>query len=217
MPLNGNFPSLYPILDSGFLAGADDRPGLLRRIVRELAEAGVRLLQYRNKSGNEAEILSDAHAIRAAAASGMLLILNDWPKLLAATRFDGVHIGQTDVSPAEARAILGPEKILGLSTHNEPQLQSANAEPVDYIAIGPVCATSTKENPDPVVGLEGVRLARKLTPKPLVAIGGITLENAAQIRAAGADSVAVISAIFSPKGNFAEIAADFLRAIHSYD
>lgn len=216
MPLNGDFPSLYPILDSGYLAGADDRPGLLRRIVRELAEAGVRILQYRNKSGNEAEILSDARAMRATAAPPMLFILNDSPVLAVEAGFDGVHIGQTDMPPKDARAILGPDKILGLSTHNEAQLRAADAESVDYLAIGPVFSTSTKANPDPVVGLEGVRLARKLTRKPLVAIGGITLHNAAQLRAAGADSVAVISAIFSPGGSFASLTADFMRVLQSY-
>ncbi len=217
MPLSGRFPSLYPILDSSFLAGADDRPGLLRRIVRELAGAGVRILQYRNKSGNEAEILSDARAIRAAAAPPMLLILNDHPALVAAAGFDGLHIGQTDMPPKEARAILGPDKILGLSTHNETQLRAANSEPLDYLAIGPIFATSTKANPDPVVGIAGVRLARALTHKPLVAIGGISLENAPRIRAAGADSVALISAIFSPGKNFAKTTADFLRALQSYN
>lgn len=217
MPLSGPFPSLYPILDSSFLAIAEDRAGFLCGIVRTLAEAGVRILQYRNKTGNHAEILADAKVMRAAAGPDLLLVLNDWPELLATTGFDGVHIGQTDMPAKEARAILGPDKLLGLSTHNEAQLQAADTQPVDYIAIGPVCGTATKENPDPVVGLEGVRLARKLTRKPLVAIGGITLGNAAQVRAAGADSVAVISAIFSSKRNFAETAADFLRAIHGYN
>ena len=217
MPLSGSFPSLYPILDSGFLAGADDRAGLLRGVVRDLAGAGIGILQYRNKMGNEGEILSDARILRAAAGSEMLLILNDWPALAVEAGFDGVHVGQTDMSPAKARAIVGREKIVGVSTHNEAQLRAAEAEPVDYIAIGPVFATATKENPDPVVGLDGVWLARTLTRKPLVAIGGITLENAAQIRDAGADSLAVISAIFSPGGNFALIAADFLRAIHDHN
>lgn len=217
MPLNGHFPSVYPILDSAFLAAADNRPAFLRRVICELADAGIRILQYRNKSGNEAEILSDARTIRAAAGPSMILILNDHPALVVAAGFDGLHIGQTDMPPKQARAVLGPSKLLGLSTHNEAQLRSADAEPVDYIAIGPVFATSTKANPDPAVGLQGIRKARALTQKPLVAIGGITLENAPQIRAAGADSVAVISAFFSPDKNISKSTSDFLRALQSYN
>jgi thiamine-phosphate pyrophosphorylase len=106
---------------------------------------------------------------------------------------------------------VGSGKIVGVSTHNEAQLRAADLQPVDYIAFGPVFATATKVNPDPVVGLEGVCMARGLTPKPLVAIGGITLGNAALGRQAGADSVAVISAIFSTGGDPAKSAADFLR------
>ena len=140
----------------------------------------------------------------------MLLILNDWPELAVEAGFDGVHVGQTDVSPAEARAIVGPGKIVGVSTHNEAQLRAADRQPVDYIAVGPVYATATKENPDPVVGLEGVRLARGLTRKPLVGIGGISAENAAAVRQAGADSLAVISGIFAPGGDAAKLALGYL-------
>jgi thiamine-phosphate pyrophosphorylase len=224
--------ALYPILDAGFLAGVEERAGFLRRIVLGLAEAGVGILQYRNKMGDRAEILADARVMREAfspmsqnrdlsASSGqamghpvgsrMLLILNDWPELAVEAGFDGVHVGQTDMSPAEARAIVGPEKIVGVSTHNEAQLRAADQEPVDYIAVGPVYATATKENPDPVVGLEGVRLARSLTRKPLVGIGGITAENAGAVLEAGADSVAVISGIFAPGGDPAKLATNFPR------
>ncbi|HEX5234757.1 MAG TPA: thiamine phosphate synthase [Silvibacterium sp.] len=192
-------PALYPVLDAGFLASVPDREVFLRRLMRDLAEAGVGILQYRNKSGDRAEILADGRVIRDAVAGlRMLLILNDWPELAIAVGFDGVHVGQTDVSAAEARGVVGPGKIVGVSTHNEAQLRAADLQPLDYIAIGPVFATATKENPDPVVGLEGVRLARSITRKPVVAIGGITLENAAQVREAGADSVAVITAVFAP-------------------
>jgi thiamine-phosphate pyrophosphorylase len=120
-------------------------------------------------------------------------------------------VGQSDLSPAEARGIVGPAKIVGISTHNEAQLRAADSQPVDYIAIGPVFATTTKDNPDPVVGLDGVRWARRITKKTLVAIGGISLENAAQVRQAGADSVAVISAIFSPGGCPEVQCKEFLR------
>lgn len=212
MGWNGIFPALYPILDASFLAEAEDRGLFLRRLMRELAKAGVGILQYRNKLGSEAEILTDARAMRDAAAGRMLLILNDRPELLIDAGFDGVHVGQTDMSPAEARAIVGPKKIIGISTHNETQLRAADLEPVDYIAIGPVFATATKVNPDPVVGLEGVRSARGVTRKPLVGIGGITTENAATVRQAGADSLAVISAIFSLGSDVANSARAFLRA-----
>ena len=205
------FPSLYPILDASFLPPMGERSPFLRMLVRNLAEAGVGILQYRNKSGNEAEIHADARVIREAAGASMRLVLNDWPELAIAAGFDGVHVGQTDVSPAKARGIVGAAKIVGLSTHNEAQLRAADSQPVDYIAIGPVFATATKANPDPVVGIEGVRTARRITSKTLVAIGGITLENAADVRQAGADSVAVISAIFLPDGSPVQACRDFLR------
>lgn len=207
-------PTLYPILDSSYLAGASDRAGLLRQLVHDLTAAGVRILQYRNKSADESQILADARALReAAAGTGLLLILNDYPELAVQAGFDGVHIGQTDMPPNRARAIIGLEKILGVSTHNEAQLRVADSQPVDYVAIGPVYPTATKENPDPVIGLEGVRIARRLTRKPLVAIGGITAANAPAALRAGADSVAVISAIFQPgAADAAARAREFLRS-----
>lgn len=206
------FPALYPILDAGFLPAAERRAELLRRLVPELGEAGVEILQYRNKTGCEAEILADAQVILEAAGGKMRLILNDWPALAVKAGFDGVHVGQTDMSPAAAREIVGPDRIVGVSTHNDAQLRGADLEPVNYIAFGPVFATTTKANPDPAVGVDGIRLARGLTRKPLVAIGGITAENAGQVWQAGADSVAVISAIFSPNGDPGGRAREFLRA-----
>lgn len=184
----------------------------LHALVHELGEAGIGILQYRNKQGSEHEVLTDAHVMRVAAENSEIkLILNDWPHLAVEAGFDGVHVGQEDISPSEARAIVGAARIVGVSTHNEAQVQAAEKEPVDYIAIGPVFATATKLNPDPVVGLEGVRLARNLTRKPLVAIGGITLATASDVKAAGADSIALISAIFSSAGTPAKFAGDFLR------
>jgi thiamine-phosphate pyrophosphorylase len=205
------FPNLYPILDAGILPPPGEaRRSALQTLVRQLADAGVTILQYRNKQGGEVQILEDARIMRAAAGSALRLILNDWPALAAQADFDGVHVGQQDIPPEEARSIVGSDRIVGISTHNEAQLRAADREPVDYIAIGPVFSTASKENPDPVVGLEGVRRARTLTQKPLVAIGGITLAAAAEVRNAGADSVAVISAIFAPGGNPAKLAKDFL-------
>ena len=213
MRLRAEFPALYPILDASCLAAAEDRPAFLRRLVESLAAVGIGILQYRNKTGDEAEILADARVMRAVAREQMVLILNDWPELALSAGFDGVHVGQTDLSPDEARGIMGPAKFIGVSTHNEAQLRAADSQPVDYIAIGPVFATTTKQNPDPVVGFEGVRMARSLTQKTLVAIGGITLENAAIVRRAGADSVAVISAIFCSGEDPAKSAGDFVRAM----
>jgi thiamine-phosphate pyrophosphorylase len=191
---------LYPILDSSFLpTRGPAREARLRSLMEELLGAGVTLLQYRNKTGDEAEILEDALVLRLAAPVGQcVLILNDFPELAVRAGFDGAHVGQGDAAPEAARKIVGAGRIVGVSTHNPEQLAAAELTTADYLAIGPVFATSSKLNPDPVVGLEGVRRARALTTKPLVAIGGITLENCAAVIAAGADSVAVISAIFAP-------------------
>jgi thiamine-phosphate pyrophosphorylase len=207
-------PPLYPILDASILPGEpSDREAMLWSLIGELIAAGVTLLQYRNK-GSDAQILADCAVLHGAISGSaraerrLTLILNDRADLVAATHFDGVHIGQEDVSPLEARAIIGVGRILGVSTHNEGQVMDADETSADYIAIGPVFATTTKENPDPVVGFEGVRRARALTAKPLVAIGGITLANCRSVRDAGADSVAVISSLF---GGVAANPSDHLR------
>ena len=208
------FPVLYPILDAG-LALAGCNPGCearwarLRSLVRELAQAGVEILQYRNKLDDNVLVAQDALAMREAAPS-LRLILNDRPALVGPAGWDGVHVGQTDLSPAEARARLGPRALIGLSTNTDEQVLAADREPVDYIAIGPVYSTLTKADTSPVVGMEGVMRARSLTRKPLVAIGGITVENAPAIYDAGADSVAVISAIFAPGGSPSHSVKDFL-------
>lgn len=212
------FPVLYPILDAGlvFRAAAFDpaadhqaRWNLLRELAAEMAEAGVEILQYRNKHDESVLVAQDTLAIREAAPS-LRLILNDRPSLAAATGCDGVHLGQDDPSPAEARALLGRHALVGLSTHNADQLLRADHEPVDYIAIGPVFATSTKLDTSPVLGLDEVTRLRELTSKPLVAIGGITLRNAPSLYDAGIDSVAVISAIFASGHSPAQSAREFL-------
>ena len=138
------------------------------------------------------------------------LIMNDRADLCLAAEFDGVHVGQDDLPPESVRAIIGPERWLGVSTHNPEQLREADLTSADYLAIGPVFSTSSKEKPDPVVGLEGVRRARALTRKPLVAIGGITRANAASVVEAGADSVAVISDLLREPGKSAE---EFFRIL----
>jgi thiamine-phosphate pyrophosphorylase len=192
--------ALYPILDAGFLPlPGPEREERLRSLVAELLSVGVTLLQYRNKSGGEAEVLADALVLRAAAPVGRcVLILNDYPALVVEAGFDGVHVGQQDMPVEQVRALIGRGKMIGVSTHDPDQLAAAELGSADYVAIGPVFATVTKENSSPVVGLDSVRRARAMTKKPLVAIGGITLENCRAVLDAGVDSVAVISAIFAP-------------------
>jgi thiamine-phosphate pyrophosphorylase len=193
-------PRFYPILDAGLLL----RAGLsIEGFARELREAGIRFLQYRDKDAAD-EVLLERAALLRRIFMDSRLILNDRVPLVLSAGYDGVHVGQEDLSPAEARALLGPEIMVGVSTHGESQLVKAADSPVDYVAIGPVFATSSKQVPDPVVGLEGVRAARALTDKLLVAIGGITRANCAAVIEAGADSVAVISDLIQSPGNSVE-------------
>lgn len=206
---------LYPILDAAMIP-ASLREATLRELPLALHQAGVGILQYRNKQEPRAQQLADARLLRRHAPAGLRLIMNDDPALAVEAGFDGCHVGQGDTGPGQARAVLGKARLLGISTHKESQLRAAALEPVDYIAVGPVFPTSSKANPDPVIGLEGVRRARAATSLPLVAIGGITPRNAESVRQAGADAIAVISALFSCPDTPGtrrpeEIAADFLR------
>lgn len=155
-------------------------------------------------------MLQQARYLRERLPSSVRLIMNDRPDLCLAAEFNGVHVGQDDLSPESVRRIIGPNRWLGVSTHNPGQLKDADQTSADYVAIGPVFATSSKQKPDPVVGLEGVRRARALTQKPLVAIGGITRANAASVIEAGADSVAVISDLLRDPRKSAE---EFLRIL----
>jgi thiamine monophosphate synthase len=256
-------PRLYAILDASCFPDCRE----MFAAAEELASAGVTLLQYRNKAGDARQMLEQSRELKRLIGGRVRLIMNDRADLCLAAEFDGVHVGQDDLSPEAARRILcfdlrlASEKrrrerglqtsaakaahhhgtvnaalkrcatqsqeqeqkkeqeqeqkqeqeqeqererehvisheirgyLLGVSTHNPEQLASADKTSADYLAIGPVFATSSKENPDPVVGIEGVRRARELTRKPLVAIGGITRANAREVIAAGADAVAVIS------------------------
>ena len=192
-------PRLYPILDAGLLL----RAGLsIESFARELREAGVRFLQYRDKEATDKVMLERAELLRTIfPPSDSCLILNDRVSLVATARYDGIHVGQEDLSPAQARATLGSDVLIGVSTHGEGQLRSAADGPADYVAIGPVFATLSKQDPDPVVGLDGVRAARTMTAKPLVAIGGIGRSNCAAVIEAGADSVAVISDLIPRSGS----------------
>jgi thiamine-phosphate pyrophosphorylase len=182
-------PRLYPILDASRFK---DTAALLAA-AEELRAGGVSLLQYRNKFGDARQILEQGRALKARLGDSVRLIMNDRADLCLAAEFDGVHVGQEDLSPEGARKVIGQDLWLGVSTHNPEQLREADRTTADYLAIGPVFATSSKERPDPIVGLEGVRQARALTRKPLVAIGGICRANARAVIEAGADAVAVIS------------------------
>jgi len=200
-------PRLYAILDVSCFR--DDAAMFIA--ADELAASDVTLIQYRNKSGNARQMLQHARDLKQSVGSRVKLIMNDRADLCLAAGFDGLHIGQDDISPDAARRIIGPDRWLGISTHNPEQIAEANRTAADYLAIGPVFATTSKPKPDPVVGLEGVRRARELTRKPLVAIGGITRANARSVIEAGADSVAVISDLLRDPGKSAEAFFEVLR------
>lgn len=218
-------PRLYAILDTACFVDFE----AFLSAAAELAEAGVSLLQYRDKSGDTRSILDHGRALKhSLARTGMLepdglstrarapaphrikLIMNDRADLCLAAEFDGAHVGQDDLSPECTRKIIGMERWLGVSTHNPDQVKEADRTSANYIAIGPVFATASKGNPDPVIGIDGVRGARTLTGKPLVAIGGITRQNCRAVIDAGADSVAVISDLVRDPGKSAE---EFLRIL----
>jgi thiamine-phosphate pyrophosphorylase len=186
-------PRLYAILD----AESCTRRGLLLvDVAKAWRDAGITLVQYRDKVASDTDVLRNAAVLRDVfTGSDATLILNDRVHLFVESRFDGVHVGQEDASVAAVRAVIGPDALLGISTHNPAQFADADALDVSYVAVGPVFATSTKLDADPVVGHAGVALARSLTRKPLVAIGGITAANAVSVIDAGADSVALISGL----------------------
>lgn len=200
---NKSFPRFYPILDIKTLrhiSGDDEFPVTVTRAASAFFASGVELLQLRAKDSQPQEVLALAAAIkdaRNAAGSSCILILNDRADLALLAGYDGCHLGQQDLSIAGARRILPSPKILGLSTHNAVQLKAAAESSADYLAVGPIFATATKENPSPVVGLNTLRELRRLSTKPLVAIGGITRTNAHSVLDAGADSVAIIGDLFT--------------------
>lgn len=206
-----HLPRLYAILDRTRLGDADRAI----KAAEAMLAAGVQLIQYREKSDDAGFILKQALRLkdartRVSAPHGCRFIMNDRADLCVAAEFDGVHLGQDDLLPESVRSIIGAERWLGVSTHNPDQVRAANETSADYLAVGPVFGTSSKVNPDPVIGLEGVRKARELTKKQLVAIGGITRQNCLSVIEAGADSVAVISDLVRDPGKSAE---EFLRIL----
>jgi thiamine-phosphate pyrophosphorylase len=213
-------PRLYAIIDADLCVQRSITPV---NHARALISAGCTLIQYRNKSqdkqGSTRTMLADALAIRNIGPPHVKLIMNDRADLCLAACFDGVHLGQDDLSITSSRKLCPTPLIIGLSTHNADQLVAADATSADYLAIGPIFTTSSKSNPDPNVGIEGLRTVRKLTMKPLVAIGGITLENCRAVIDSGADSVAVISALLpetaeaDPAGSVQKRVEAFLRVL----
>jgi thiamine-phosphate pyrophosphorylase len=203
------FPRVYPILDSSWIPATGCKE-FLRRLGKSLTEAGVTLLEYRNKTGSEEELLGDGAVLRQALPAGQVkLILDDRADLVGRLGFDGVHVDAGDVSPAEARGMLGPERIVGTFGGSDSILPGILKEPADYFSIGPVFPTGTKETSKAPIGIEGVRRLREQAGPDavLVAAAGITLETAPLVLAAGASTVAVAAALFSK----ADPAAEFRR------
>jgi thiamine-phosphate pyrophosphorylase len=188
--LNQRLPRVYPIVDTATLARLGFNP---IHAATALLEGGARILQFRHKSFWSREVYAQAGEIAAfCREASALFIVNDRADY-AGLLHSGLHLGQDDLLPADARSVIGDSPAIGFSTHNPEQMRAARSEPVDYVAFGPVFSTVSKEQPDPTVGLEGLRTVRALTEKPLVAIGGITRDNASICWGEGADSVAVIA------------------------
>jgi thiamine-phosphate pyrophosphorylase len=183
--------SLYIILDPSVCPA---RP--LVEVLTVAAEAGAPLFQYRNKTASMKEAYGEALALRQAAAkAGVLFIVNDRCDLALAVDADGVHLGQGDLPLDLARRVMGPDKLIGISTHNLDQVRDASAGKPDYLGFGPIFTPGSKQDHDPVVGLEGLRAMRRLTSLPVFAIGGIQIDQAGEVMRAGANGVAVVSAI----------------------
>jgi len=183
-------PRLYVILDAALLT----TPEL--ECAKKLVGAGVRLLQYRNKSASSRDLFESSRRLSALLIpQGVTFLVNDRADVASLVAASGVHLGQEDLGVEEARVVMVAGKLVGVSTHNLEQFEQAAGTSADYLAVGPVFSTSTKGHPDPVVGTDFIRRVRGLTNKPIVAIGGITLDRAAEVMQAGADSVAVISDI----------------------
>ncbi len=203
-------PRFYPILDTALLA----RRGLpMVDTARGILEAGAKILQFRHKEFFSRDVFADAESIaELCRTAGAQFIINDRADI-AALLGAGVHVGQEDLTPFQARRVM-PHAFIGYSTHNESQLRRAMQEPADYLAVGPVFGTTSKDNPDPVLGLQELARLRTITSRPLVAIGGITRANVAGVLIAGADSVAVISDLYPEDGRIAERVREWILAVN---
>jgi len=184
--MQARFPPIYAILDPDVAS----RP--LVSLAKTLADAGVQLMQLRDKHSPARRVYEQVRELAMVLPSNVRLIVNDRPDIAAMSGAQGVHVGQNDLPVEEARKICRPPRWVGVSTHSLEQVREADRTSADYIAIGPIFPTGTKENPDPVVGVDFLRAVRQMTRKPLVAIGGITVESAAEVVCAGADALAVI-------------------------
>jgi thiamine-phosphate pyrophosphorylase len=183
-------PRLYVILDAALLKIP------AKECAKSLVDGGVRLIQYRNKRSSGRELFETSRELATFLNPlGVQFIVNDRADVVALAGAGGVHVGQDDLGVEQARMVVGDGKWVGMSTHNAGQFRGALETSADYIAVGPVFVTGSKENPDPVVGVGFVRETRGITDRPIVGIGGITLERAAGVIEAGADSVAIISDI----------------------
>jgi thiamine-phosphate pyrophosphorylase len=201
-------PPLYAVLDA---ARIGNRP--LLEITEVLLQAGVGLIQYRDKQACSRDLFQAGTQIanRLRKRQG-IFVMNDRADVTLAVGADGVHLGQDDLPVEKARMLLSRDKIIGISTHSIAQVEEADQSSADYIAFGPIFPTGSKANPDPVVGLDGLAQARKATRKPLVAIGGITVDRAKAVKESGADSIAVIQALIAAPDP-GERARQFLEAI----
>jgi thiamine-phosphate pyrophosphorylase len=191
-------PRFYPILDVATVS----RHGLdVVSVAEQVLNGGARILQFRHKENFTRRLFEDLLRIAELCdESGALLVVNDRADI-ARLAGAALHLGQDDLLPSDARSIVGSETPIGFSTHNEEQLRAAVLQPVDYVALGPIFGTASKQNPDPVVGIDELRRLRPMTTRPLVAIGGITRANAPAVIEAGADSVAIISDLFEETGD----------------
>ena len=203
-------PAFYPILDTGAILTRDLDP---IRVAQDLIDGGSQILQFRHKGFLSRQAFGWLEEIAGLAQqAGAKLVVNDRADL--AHLFGAVlHLGQDDLPPTAARTIVGDRALIGYSTHNEAQLQAAANEPIDYVALGPIFGTVTKENPDATVGIEELRRLRALTTRPLVAIGGVTRANALQLREAGADSVAIIADLFPEDGDILRRTREWLHLL----
>ncbi len=201
-------PRLYAIIDPAQTGGRS-----AVTVAEALLRAGVRCLQLRDKHASPRALFEIGRLVaERVRAAGGTLIVNDRADIARALGAEGVHVGQEDLPVEFARGILGPDKCVGFSTHSLEQLAEGDRSSADYLAFGPIFPTVSKENPDPVVRLEGLRRARQATRKPLVAIGGITAQNALQVLEAGADSVAVIRGLYQ-SSEIEKSVEEFLRVL----